>query len=536
MARLRLFPLFLCLMLVVAACTTSTTTPTALPATNATAPTIGGGGNLILTLGDDPATLDPALVGDVDSGLVVRHLFSGLVKLDNNLESVPDLAESIAVSADERTYTFKLRPGITFADGTAITAEDVRWSIERATDPATGPIVAPTYLDDIQGVNEKVSGAASSLSGLKVVDDQTLEITLREPSALFLLKLTHPPSFVVDRRAVARGGDWFEQPNGSGPFSIEQWDRRRRLELVPNLRYYGAAVKLDRITFLLGAEGSNSLGLYENDQIDQTEIGSYSLDRINDPSDPLNNELRITPQLSLNYVGFNTALAPFDDPKVREAFTLLIDRVRLAEVSYNGTVVAARGILPPGMPGAQPEDLPEPRADIARAKQLLAESSYGGAEGLPPMVGYTSGGGVGLLAQIAKDELGIEIEIRGQERFGDYLTALDSDPYNLYDLSWIADYPDPQNFLEVLFGSNGQYNRTNYSDPAIDDLISQAKAERDETRRGELYRQAEKRLLEAHIVVPLFHSVDYSLVKPYIAGLEVTPLGILDFTPVSLQR
>jgi ABC-type transport system substrate-binding protein len=535
MARLRLLLMFLCLMVAISACTTNTT-PTSSPATNSTVPTVGGGGNLILTLDDDPSSLDPALVSDVSSALVVRSLFSGLVRLDNSMEAVPDLAASIDVSADERTYTFKLRPDATFADGTPITADDVQWSIERATDPATGPIIASTYLDDIQGVNEKVSGAASSLSGLKVVDAQTVAITLREPSALFLLKLTHPPSYVVDRRAVARGGAWYEQANGSGPFTIDSWDRRRRMELVPNLHYYGTPVKLDRITFLIGAEGSNSLGLYETGKIDLTDIGSYSLDRINDPSDPLHTELRITPLLSLNYIGFNTALAPFDDPKVREAFSLLIDRVRLAEVSYNGTVVAARGILPPGMPGARPEDLPEPRADIARAKQLLAESSYGGAEGLPPIVGYTSGGGVGLLAQIAKDELGIEIEIRAQERFGDYLTSLDTDPYNLYDLSWIADYPDPQNFLEVLFGSNGQYNRTNYSDPAIDDLVAQAKAERDETKRGELYRQAEKRMLAAHIVVPLFHSTDYSLVKPYVDGLEITPLGILDFTTVSLRR
>lgn len=535
MTRLRMCLMLLVVGMLASACT-NTQTPVVSTPINGVEQTVGGGGNLILTLGDDPPTLDPALVGDVSSALIVRHLFSGLVKLNNSLEAVPDLAQSIDVSADERTYTFKMRPDATFADGTLIKADDVRWSLERATDPATGAIVGPTYLDDIQGVAEKVAGNANTLRGVKVVDDQTITITLREPSALFLLKLTHPPSFVLDRRAVARGDAWFEQPNGSGPFMLDQWSRRRRMELIPNVRFYGTPAKLDRITFLIGAEGSNPLGLYETGRIDQTGIGSYSLDRINDPSDPLHNELRITPQLSLNYVAFNTALPPFDDPKVRAAFSLLIDRVKLAEVSYNNTVVAARGILPPGMPGAKPEDLPEPRADIARAKQLLAESQYGSADKLPPIVGYSSGGGVGLLAQIAKDELGVNIEIRGQERFGDYLASLDSDAYNLYDLSWIADYPDPQNFLEVLFGGNGQYNRTNYVNPEIDALIAQARAERDETKRGALYRQAEKMLLDASIVVPLFHSVDYSLVKPYLEGLEITPLGILDFSQVSLRR
>jgi ABC-type oligopeptide transport system substrate-binding subunit len=533
MARIRIIAVIWLLVGMLAGCASNDpATPTAARPTRE----VGGGGNFILTMGDDPPTLDPALVSDVTSALVVRQLFSGLVKMDNRLEVVPDMAASWDISPDERTYTFHLRPDITFADGTPISADDIQWSLERATDPATGSIVSPTYLDDIAGVLEKVSGQASSLSGVKAIDAQTVEITLREPSTLFLTKLANPTSFIVDRRAAAKGGDWFEQPNGSGPFKIAKWDRRRRLELVPNERYYGTPAKLGRVTFLLGAEGANSLGLYEDGDIDYTEIGAYDLDRINDPADPLHSELRITPQMTLSYVAFNTAEPPFDDPLVREAFVLLIDRVKLAEVSADNTSEVARGILPPGLPGAKPADLPEPRADIARAKQLLADSSYGGADKLPPIIGYTQGSGVGLLAQIAKDELGVEIELRSQERFGDFLTVLNSDSFNLYDFGWVGDYPDPQNFLEVLFGANGQYNFTNYKNPRLDELLAQAKAERDETKRGELYRQAEKLLLDEHVVLPISHSTDYSLVKTYVQGLEITPLGILDLSTVSLRR
>lgn len=533
MARMRIIAVIWLLMALLAACASD---EIATPVADQPTRVIGGGGNFILTLGDDPPTLDPALVGDVTSALVVRQIFSGLVKLDNNLGPIPDLAESWDISPDERTYTFHLRPGIAFADGTPITADDLLWSMERATDPATGPIIAPTYMDDIAGVLEKAAGQASSLSGVKVIDDQTIEITLREPSTLFLTKLTHPPSFAIDRRAAAGGADWFEQPNGSGPFKIDSWERRRRLELVPNERFYGEPAKLGRVTFLLGAEGANSLGLYEEGKIDYTEIGAYNLDRINDPADPLHGELRITPQMTLSYVAFNTALPPFDDPLVREAFVLLVDRVKLAEVSADNPSDMARGILPPGMPGAKPEDLPDPEDDIERARQLLADSTYGGADKLPPIIGYTQGAGVGTLAQIAKDELGVEIELRAQERFGDFLTVLNSDSFNLYDFGWVADYPDPQNFLEVLFGSAGQYNFTNYADPRLDELIAQAKAERDPARRGELYRQAEKLLLDAFVVLPMSHSTDYSLVKPYVEGLVITPLGILDLSTVSLRR
>ncbi|WP_110513551.1 peptide ABC transporter substrate-binding protein [Herpetosiphon llansteffanensis] len=513
--------------------------PTSVPApapTPAAQSQAGGGGNFILTLGDDPATIDPALVGDTTSGFIARLMFSGLVTLNNDLEAVPDLAETIDVSADGTVYTFKLRSNTRFADGTPLTAEDVRWSLERATDPSIGSIVSPTYLDDIAGVLEKVTGKASSLSGVKVVDDQTIEITLRQPSSLFLLKLTHPPAFVLDRRTVEGNSAWREKPNGSGPFTLDLWNHRRRMELVPNPYYYGSAPKLDRITYLIGAEGSNPLGLYEQGEIDVTAIGTYDLDRINDAADPLHAELRVTPQLQLSYIGLNVNQPPFDDPKVREAFYLLIDRVKLADVSYNGSVVAARGILPPGMPGAEPERLPEPRADIARAKQLISESSYGSVDKFPPIIGYSSGSGVGLLAQIAKDELGVTIEIRGQDQFGDYLAALERDNYHLYDLSWIADYPDPQNFLEVLFGSNGQYNRTNYSNSQFDQLIEQAKAEADADKRGALYRQAEEQLLSDFVVIPLMHSVDYSLVKSYVDGYTITALGELDLTGVSLKR
>ena len=503
---------------------------------NNQASSVGGGGNLILAMFDDPDTLDPALISDTGGAFLARQLFSGLVKLDQNLEAVPDLAESIEVSDDEQVYTFRLHADAQFADGTPITAEKVRWSLERATDPQLGGITAPGYFDDIAGLEEKLSGAADSVSGIEVVDERTLQITLQKPSSIFLQKFSHTPALIVDQRAVEQGGDWFEQPNGSGPFMINRWDRRERLELVPNPRYVGTAAELDQVTFLIGPNASNPLGLYERGELDLTAVGAYSLDRINSPEDPLNDELREVPQLSLDYIAFNTTLPPFDDPNIREAFSLLIDREKLAEVSYNGTLLPARGVLPPGMPGARPDELPLPAADVERAKQLIAESSYNSVENLPPIVAYTAGGSVGLLAQIAHDELGITIDVRSQDKFIDYLTALREDDYQLYDLGWIADYPDPQNFLEVLFGSNGQYNFSGYANPEYEQLLADAQRERDEERRGELYRQAEKILLDDHVLIPLTHQTSYTIVKPYINDLEITPLGILDLAPVDLER
>ncbi|HEY1015945.1 MAG TPA: ABC transporter substrate-binding protein [Herpetosiphonaceae bacterium] len=496
---------------------------------------IGGDGNFFLTLGDDPLSLDPAL--EESSPLLSRQLFSGLVKLDSDLQVVPDLAESYEVSEDQRTYTFKLRAPARFSSGRELTAEDVRWSLERATDPATGHINAAAYLDDIDGASEKIAGKAERLTGLEVIDEQTIAITLHEPSTVFLAKLTFPTAAVLDRRSIEADPEgWTEKPVSSGPFQLDYWDHRKRMELIPNEHYPGQPAKLGRLTFLIGAEGANPLGLYETGVIDMAGVSGYSLDRINDPSDPLHAELQSSVSLSTSYIAFNVRQAPFDDPKVREAFSLLIDHRKLADVSYNGTALIARGLLPPDLPGANPEALPEPRYDIERAKQLLTESSYGGADKLPKIVAM-GGGNVGLLAQIAKEQLGIEIEVRSVDgRTKPYIEALEEGQFQLYDFGWTADFPDPQNFIQVLFGTGAYYNYGGYSNPKVDDLVNKAKGEGDPDKRAALYQQAERQLMDDHALVPIVHGTSHRLVKPYVDGLVVTPQGLLDLAGVSLRR
>jgi ABC-type transport system substrate-binding protein len=495
------------------------------------------GGNLIMALGArDPATLDPALVGDATSAFVTQQLFSGLVRLDENLAIQPGIAERWTVSDDGMTYTFILRANARFADGTPITSEDVRYSLERATDPGrAATLPARVYLNDIVGVAEKLDGTATSISGIQVIDPQTLAITIVGPRSYFLAKLSHPTAFVVDRRTEeADPAGWTEQPNGSGPFMIEEWRHDQRLVLRRNLNYYGDLARLDRVTMLMGAAASNPLVLYETGAIDFTSVPAYALDRVRDESNPLSRELVSVPQLSLSYIGMNVNRAPFDDVNVRQAFTLLIDQARLANVTLSGGVQAARGILPPGMPGYN-EQLPDPQVDLKRARQLLRESSYGGAEQLPPIVGY-GGGWVGLLRDLAEEELGVMIEVRAYENFGDYLDALDEAQFALFDIGWVADYPDPQNFLDVLFRSGSQENYSAYASPEVDALLDQAASEADEMTRWQLYQEAERQILADAPIIPLYHNIDYVLIKPYVHGLNVTPMGILDLSTAELIR
>lgn len=525
----------LLIFILVASCTWMPRYPAAGPAPTPIG-NAASGGTLILTLGPrDPQTLDPALVADVTSAFVVRQIFSGLVRLTNDLEPAPDLAERWERTPDGRTYTFYLRPEARFADGTPITAEDVRYSLERAADPSLAPsLPAHTYLGDIVGVREKIAGQATTIQGVKVLDERTLTITIDAPKTYFLAKLAHPTSFVMDRRAVERGGDrWTEQPNGSGPFTIERWDHNRLLVLARNPAFYREPARLSRVRMLIGAAASNPQVLYEQGEIDLTSVPSYALARVRDENNPHSRELRRVPQLSLFYIGMNVRLPPFDDPKVREAFTLLLDRQKIAEITLQGAAQPAAGVLPPGMPGYNPA-LELPRPDIERAKALLAESRYGGIEGLPPIVAY--GGWADRLREVAQRELGLRIEVRDYEDFGAFLRALDTNTLPMFSSGWIADYPDPENFLDVLFRTGSGENHFAYSNPDVDALLDRAAVEPDETSRYELYREAERRILADAPLIPLYHDVEYLLVKPYVRGLELTPMGILDLATVELVR
>lgn len=532
-ARLSLRALLLALLLpTLAACAgePAAPAPTAAPAAE-----LGPGGTLVMTLGArDPDSLDPAQIGDVTSAFVARQIFSGLVRLDEQLAVQPDLAERWELSEDGRSYTFTLRADARFADGAPLTSADVIYSLERAADPALGPRPpALTYLGDIVGVREKLAGQADRIAGLSAADDRTLTITIDAPKGYFLAKLSHPTSYVVDRRAVAAGADWTERPNGSGPFTIERWDHDELLVLARNLSYYRPLARLDRVRFLMGAAASNPLVLYEQGEIDVTEVPSYALARAQDESGALARELVSVPELSLTYLGLNVSLPPFDDPKVREAFALLIDRARLAEVTLPGAVTPARGILPPGMPGYDPE-LPLPAADAARARALIAESRYGDPAALPPIAAY--GGWADTLREVVQEALGVTIEVRDYEDYGAYFDALERAEFQIFGTGWVADYPDPENFVDLLFRSGSGENHTSYASPAVDALLDQAAVETDEARRHELYRQAERQILTDGALIPLYHGINHTLVKPYVRGLTVTPMGILDLSVVELVQ
>ena len=493
--------------------------PTTRPAEEGASPS----GTLRLS-GGTPPTLDPALVQDSTSAEYVVHLFSGLVTLDQDFEVVPDLAARWDLSEDGRTYTFHLRPDATFQDGRALTAEDVAYSIERACSPETGSPVAGSYLDDIVGATARTRGEAEFVTGVVVVNDHTLRITVDAPKAYFLAKLTYPVAFVVDRQQIeADGAGWVRQPNGSGPFVLASMSREL-IALEANERYYGVAPSVRRVEYVLS--GGQPLAMYENDELDIAQVSPAEIERVTDPENPLSRELVTGSEPSVQYLGFNVAMPPFDDRAVRQAFAHAIDRAKIADLVLRGTATEAKGILPPAMPDFDPT-LEGLAYDPERARALLASSRYGAEGAMPPIV-LTVSGTSGYLSSIDRailsmleENLGIEATVE-QVEWGYFLRDLNERRYPFFSAGWIGDYPDSQNFLDLLFHSGSSQNHTGYSNPEVDGLLEQARVETDPERRTALYREAERLIVADAPWVPLTHGAVYMLVKPHVRGYRAT--------------
>ena len=516
-------------------------TPSGSTASSANTLRIPGGSGA----GGDPPTLDPALTSDVESASYIVEIFSGLVTFNKDLKIVPDLAEKWDVSNDGKTYTFTLHKDAKFHDGRTVTAQDVQYSLERAADPKTRSTVAPLYLSDIVGFTDKYTGKAKTISGVKVVDDYTIEIDITRPVSYFLAELTYPTSFVVDKNNVE--GDqqpWYLKPNGTGPYKLVQWDQGQLIALEKNTNYYGdVKPSVDRVEMVLG--GGSTMTQYENGDLDATRVSIADIERVSDKTNPLNKELTVEPQLSTSFLVFNTRKAPFDDPKVRLAFAESIDTSKISTVVYKDMVQPATGILPQSFPGFNP-NLQGIKYDPADAKKQLAASKY--ASGLPDIVWSTVGGGgaagsdTQAIAEMLKDNLGANISIE-QTDFATYLSQINGTnvDFQMFDIGWVADYVDPEDFLGILFASkiDGQPNPQNwsgYNNPDVDKLIEQASAEPDFEKRIQAYQQAEQLILKDAPVLPLTFGRDYWLTKPYVKGAFYPPLVIERLKYITLEK
>ena len=482
---------------------------------------------LVLSGGEstNPRDYDPATTFGSGDKLV----FSGLVSFDPNLNLTPDLAESWDVSADGTVYTFHLRPNAKFHNGRPVTAQDVIYSWERAVSPELASDTALTYLGDIVGFQALAAGQADAPSGLVALDDHTLQVTIDAPKPYFLYKLTYPTAFVLDKENVESGEEWYRQPNGTGPYQMKEWKRFESIVYKANPDFYLGKPSIPYIVYQLYS--GNGLRLYESNEIDMTGVGSYNADRLLDPSEPLHDELISGVNLCTGYITFDATRPPFDDANVRKAFTMAYDRQKYIDVVLNGHALPANGLYPPGLPGFNTglKGLPY---DPEQARQLLKQSKYGGPEGLPPIIFTDSGIGthvgadVAALAEMWEQNLGVTITVENLEPNYFYDQIYAGNHGQLMSGGWCADYPDPENFADVLFHTDSQQNSGGYSNPELDALLEQARVEQDVNKRMAMYQQAEQMLVDDAAALWTTHTLSYQLVKPYVKGYTFTPIDI----------
>lgn len=486
---------------------------------------------LVLQGGDPiPEGLDPAQQTGSAAGYV-GLLYSGLVQLNSSLQVVPDLAESWEVSDDGTVYTFHLRDGLTFADGRPLTAADVQYSWERAADPATDSSTVDTYMGDILGLQEKLNGEADSISGVQIIDDQTLEVTLDGPKPYFLAKLTYPVSYVLDQENVVGEDleDWVYEPNPSGPFTMAAYEENEYYVFESNEAFY-APPELARVIYLLSRVG-NATSLFEAGEVDVTYLGGVDSIEVRRPSHELHDNWVTTTSLCTTLLQFNNTLAPMDDPLVREAFALAVDREGLNELISEGTNLVASTILPPGMPGydaslatAQTENT----YNVEAAQAALAASSY--ADNLPTIVISVGGFGdserddLNAIAETWRDVLDADVVIEFLDPI-EFKEIIDDERGHVVSYGWCADYPDPENFLDVLYHSDSIFNVGGYTNPEVDELLEAARVELDVSTRLALYAEIEQQLLNDWAAIPLTHGVSDALVNERIEGFVLSPMG-----------
>ena len=512
-------------------------TPTTVPENTvqgsrdiASAKTEHNSGGVLKLLGDDPATLDPHLVADSGSFAIVTEIFGGLITMTPDLRLLPDLAERWDVDETGRKYTFALNDSARFHNGRQVTADDVKWSLERATSQTLGSGVAQQYLGDIEGAIDKLKGEITDIKGIKVLNAETLEISIDAPKSYFLAKMIHPAAFVLDRDNVGANGEtWTKKPNGTGPFQLAKYLEREILVLKSNQHYHLGPPYLNQVEFLL--QGGDSLTMYKNDEIHMTGVSLRALQEVEDPSSPFHKELHYArPPAMTSFLAINTNIAPLDDPNIRQAMSKAVDKQRLETVVYQGFARTANTIIPPGFPSHNP-DMPAHEYDLELAKELLNKSSYGQQNYAIPAINLTIPGELGspvpLDVEIIIEEweaLGLEIHVE-QTPFETFLEDIQERRPQIFFSGWVGVFPDPQNFLDILFHSESDNNHTGYANAEVDRLLELARTEQDQESRYLIYNQVESIILGEFAVIPIYNPTEWPvLIKPNVQGMHFSPL------------
>lgn len=510
------------------------------------------GFELNVNIASEPESIDPALNTAVDGAVMINHMFEGLYKWIDDGNGVAKLvlgqAESVDVNAEKTVYTFKIRENAKWSDGQAVTASDFVYSWQRLVDPATAADYC--YMADILlNANEIMAGEKDkSELGVKAIDEHTLEVTLHTPCPYFEEIMAFPSLMPVRQDMIEKGGDqWtFDLSTyvGNGPYKMESWEHNSKIRLVKSENYYDyAKLGPNAINFALMDDANAIYAAFNSGQLNFIE--EVPVAEI--PTLVEQGKLNIDKYIGTYYVCFQTQKAPFDDVRVRKAFSLAIDRNYIVEQITRTGQVPASGFVPYGVNdalGIEGDDFRTVggnymdvskeayEANCEEARRLLAEAGYEGGAGFP-VVEYlynTSDNHKAIgeaLQQMWQDELGVTVNLVNQE-WNTFLQTRKEGNYSIARNGWIADYNDPMSFLDMWLTGGGN-NDAHYSNAEYDALIMQAKSTSDAAERMRLMHQAEDILMGEDVV----HAAIYFYTNKYMAqgftGMYYTPLGYYFF-------
>lgn len=504
--------------------------------------------NLSATL----TSLDPAQASIQSNVWITSQIFNTLAELDTALIVRPALAQSWTVGDSGKTYAFRLRRGVRFhkheafggPDSTrAFTAADVKYSFERICDPATASAGQWIFSGRVTGVEAFQSGAAEDVSGFAAPDDSTFIIRLNAPFAPFLYLLTMPYASIIPREVVERcGKDFRRNPIGTGPFRLARWTEGRDLVLRRNEDFYEP--DLPRIDAAHARFIRSKLSAYaelRNGRLDFIEgVPPELREEILTEDGELRPELRDrfqlirTPQLTTEYFGVRVANppepnSPLLDPKVRRALSLAIDREKLARYALSGLATPAGGFVPEGAPGFRGRPPIPYRPDSARA--LLAAAGFPGGKGLPEITLHSapSHQAVSEFVQHEWRKLGVRLRVENHE--GAALRQMTyGGEFQLWRASWMADYPDAENYLALFASANHAPdgpNTTHFADPTYDAGYAAALREPDDSARVVRYRELERLALRDQPVIPLYYYQNLRLARKDVRRPPASPMGLL---------
>lgn len=488
---------------------------------------------VVYALEAEPSDLDPAMTTSLPESIAELQIFEGLTRLDKDNVPQPALAERWNVSDDGKTWTFVLRPGLVWSDGTAITADDFVYSWLRVLSPEKASENA-YMLFCIDKAEEYFSEKATAEDvGIKALDHRTLQVRLKNPVPYFLNLTAFHCFYVVPRQAVEKNPDtWAATADFpcSGPFRITSWIHSGEIDFVKNEHYWDAtAVRTESLQFPISDSQATRLTMVESGQADMmTEPPPADEARLEEKG-----LYRVAPYSGLYYYVFNVTVPPFDDVRVRRAFAEAIERKNLVEHVVRSHKQPAYSLVSPEISDSEGHEFRQAGGDLqyedaAEAKRLLQEA-YGNKM-LPEItVLYNTNELHKAIAESLQDmwkrNLGVTVYLRNQESKV-FMEARANGDYQIARASWIADYDDPMTFLEVF---SAQDNDAQYHNPKYNALIEEAQQTNDKTRRNELMHEAEKLLFDDCVIIPIYYTTQPYVVRPGIKEYHWSPLGLIDF-------